>query len=232
MSWSRVYLGACNCYCVVVLLLFFLFAGCLVPYITAIVFVKFQAKKPDSYLGSASLEKQAEKLIVRHMNRAEVAAVFCDCICGGCVPAHLERFIDVHAKWTLVSGIIPDGAAAPSDSMQDFHGIAGLRAISHFCREHLKVLSSDMSGWVVHENCSFALGRLRLQYHPEKESAETRFVAKLLWTGLQIFLGEIRIMWPFDPGEYRKMTPESSVMATEVIAAPNEAITGVSRFAM
>jgi hypothetical protein len=181
-----------------------------VAYSVVIVFAKSQGKNSDSYLVPASLEKRAEKLIVRQMNRPEVAAVFCACICGGCVPAHLERFIDDHSKWTLVSG-----AATPSESMQDFDGIAGLRAVSHFCREHLKVLSGDMTGWVVRENCSFAFGRIRLQYNPEKEPAETRFVAKLLWTGLQIFLGEIRIMWPFVPGECREIIPGSSALGDD-----------------
>jgi hypothetical protein len=204
----------------------------IVLYATGIVFAKLQAETPDSCGVPASIEKRAGKLSVGHMNRPGVADLFCACLWRGQVPAHLEGFIDAQAKWILGSGIVPDGAAAPSDSMQEFFGIAGLRTVSHLCREHLKTLSGDMSGWVIRENCSFAFGRVRLQWHPAKECTETRFVAKLLWSDLQILLGEIRIMWPFVPNEPGETAPEPSGIAAEVTAASDETVTGVSRFAM
>jgi hypothetical protein len=169
---------------------------------------------------STPIQETGHNLTITKLQHPEIAALLCATIYRGRLPAPLEPFIPSHAKWILVSGTLQADRSSPAGPMKDFYGTAGLRALSNFCRENLQVLSGDMTGWVGRQNCGFAFGRLLLQCRAEKDPVETSFVAKLLWSGFQIFLGEIRIMWPFSPGEYEEPARDPSAMAAELTALP------------
>jgi hypothetical protein len=131
------------------------------------------------------------------MERFGIAAIFCMVIYTGRLPDLLESFLSDKTEWVIVSGMSHQRLSGPCDSERPFQGMRGLDKIAEFCRDNLKIVSSDMTGCIIKSDDLFAFGKLNVQYDIEKSPAETSFVAKLAWRGLQIISAEFRIMWPF-----------------------------------
>ena len=127
------------------------------------------------------------------LNRGEIADIFCVAISSGNVPILFERFVSEKTTWVVVSGI------DPSNSERRFLGIRGLDRLAGFCHQRLKIAAGEMTGCVMKGDCLFAFGKLRVGNFDEELSTETGFAANLVWHGLQIVSGQIRIMWPFPP---------------------------------
>jgi hypothetical protein len=125
------------------------------------------------------------------MERSEIAEMFCAAIYTGKVPAEFESFVSEQITSAVVSG------TNPSDSERQFLGIHGLRRLVGFCRESLQIVSGEMTGCIVKEDCLFAFGTVRLLSAVEKSSAEASFAVNLVWRSSQIISARLRITWPF-----------------------------------
>jgi hypothetical protein len=86
-----------------------------------------------------------------------------------------------------------------SDSERRFLGMPGLHQLVEFCHKDLKIISGEMTGCVIKEDCLFAFGKVRIGGSVKKSVAETSFVVNLVWTGLRIVSAQFRIMWPLPP---------------------------------
>jgi hypothetical protein len=127
------------------------------------------------------------------MDRIKIAEIVCLAICSGSIPAMLGDFVFEQAPWIVVS------ATGQSDSERRFLGMAGLHQLIEFCRKDLKIISGEMTGCVIKEDCLFAFGKVRIRGSVKKSSAETSFVVNLVWSGLRIVSAQLRIMWPLPP---------------------------------
>ena len=129
----------------------------------------------------------------RHVDRSEIADIFCGSISSGKISALLKTFASEQSTWAVVSG------TAPSNLERLYLGIPGLHRLAEFCRERLKIESGDMTGCVIKGDCLFAFGNIQVRSAAKKPWTETSFVVNLVWCGSKIASAQLRIMWPFPP---------------------------------
>jgi hypothetical protein len=75
-----------------------------------------------------------------------------DCLFGDLFGEHSDDALGFRVRtspWTVVS------ATGQSDSERRFLGMAGLHQFVGFCRKDLKIISGEMTGCVIKQDCPF-----------------------------------------------------------------------------